>query len=139
MTRRNKRNKKDGSRNTREASPCDDLLIDDAGWRHNQPREGDRKMIKLVKIVGTAAVLSGFAMPMAVAGDTNGTEHSTHIECYASVTNQCNGAGGCSDADYNWGLDQCDSIYEQSSSRPLNVPPNNFKAATTGGKKFMRR
>lgn len=95
-------------------------------------------MINLVKIVGTAAVLSGFAMPLALAGDTNGTEHSTHIECYASVSNQCNGAGGCSDADYNWGLDQCDSIYADSRPRPQNGP-SNFKTNTTAGKKVMRR
>jgi predicted TIM-barrel enzyme len=95
-------------------------------------------MIRLVKIVGTAAVLSGFAMPLAVAEDTNGTEHNTHIGCYASVTNQCNGAGGCSEEDYNWGLDQCDSMYGQASIQrpPFNL---NFKAKTTRGKNVILR
>lgn len=96
-------------------------------------------MFKFVKIVGTAAVLSGFAAPLALADSHDPTSHGTQIECYASITNQCNSTGGCSEEDYNWGLDQCDAIYEQA--RPVSVPPNNFKATTptTRGKKFMRR
>ena len=53
------------------------------------------------------------------------TEHDTLPACYASITLQCNQNGGCSEEDYNWGLDQCDEIYDNQASikpqRPMGM------------------
>lgn len=47
------------------------------------------------------------------------TEHSNLIECYASVSAQCNQVGGCDDEGYEFGFSQCDGYYpDEASSTP---------------------
>ena len=87
-------------------------------------------MIKLVKTLSAAAVLSGFAMSAAVA-DNSG--HSNIVTCFAAVQTECygNGEENCTSEEYNQGLDWCEESYpSQNASRPINnlrTPTNNAK------------
>lgn len=68
-------------------------------------------------------------MPLAIAEDTNGAEHNTHTGCYASVADQCNGAVGCSEEDYSWGLDQCERTHGRAQPAALTAPAIGASAA----------
>jgi len=95
-------------------------------------------MIKLVKIFGTAAVLSSFMMPLAVAGGAS--EHATKAACYASIHSQCygNGENNCTEEEYNMGLDWCDEYYPIAEI-DTQQGPSDLKANAKRGKTFMLR
>jgi hypothetical protein len=85
----------------------------------------------LIKTLGSAIVLSSFALSNAAAD----TEHTTKVACYASVQTQCygNGESNCTDGEYQEGLGWCDQYYE------IAVPKGgatNLKAAPARTLKF---
>lgn len=96
-------------------------------------------MIKLVKIVGTATILSGFVMSTAVAINGN-SGHFDRFSCYASQQVSCYGNGevNCTEEEYNMGLDWCDQSYP-SAEIDTQRDPSNLKATVKRGKKFMLR
>lgn len=60
-----------------------------------------------------------------------GIEHSDRPSCYLSVHSQCyvDTDTPCSDDDYQWGLDQCDSSYPAQIAVPP-VKPLGLKASS---------
>lgn len=81
----------------------------------------------LATVIGGSFCLAGFTLPALAVDD-----HWDQVSCYFYVWGQCygNGEENCSSDDYNWGLDQCDGYYEQSSGR-RKPPPSGLTLKTT--------
>lgn len=67
------------------------------------------------------------------------TAHSDAISCYAYVHSQCygNGENNCSQADYEWGLDQCDGYYPSKGVVRPKAPSGLTTQATSPRTKAM--
>jgi len=93
--------------------------------------------LKLRSLVSAfAGIVAATAIVTTASADM--TEHNSHISCYASVHHQCygNGANNCSDEDYDWGLDQCDSYYSESNTSERPAAPAGLKAKRGANKRF---
>lgn len=86
-------------------------------------------MMKTRNTLRTLAVVTGLAISSGLLAA--GIDHSDRPSCYLSVHSQCyvDSDSPCSDDDYQWGLDQCDTSYPAQRAVPP-AKPLGLKAST---------
>lgn len=85
-------------------------------------------MHNLVKVVGVAAALSGFAVSTADASNHGFVKKAG---CYTAMKVKCDG-GKCTNDEYNESIEWCDEIFSNSEEEPAP-----FEAKANGVLKLL--